>query len=254
VPGGSLQRMLRVHRDTGVPVELAVRALTQVASALGAAHRQRPPVLHRDLTPANVLVGYDDHGLRVRLGDFGLAKNADPVTQMASAQGTLAYLAPEVLRGDGYTVAGDVWSWGALAYLMLTNELPYEDRRGVGHGSTARFRQQLLPPSGYNDDVSPELDRIVLAALELSPSNRPADCQALYEQLRGQPRPRGRSREYPAAGESAERLAAEALELARETARLPDAADLLEEAVSRDARVRDRYSYRLTLWRRGVMM
>lgn len=257
VPGGSLQRLLRTHSGTGVPVELALVALEQIASALAMAHRQEPPILHRDLIPPNVLVGYDGDGIRVRLGDFGLAKHADPVSQMASAQGTLAYLAPEVLRGDGYSCAGDVWSWGTLAYLLLTNHFPYDEDARFVPGSLTRFQHAALPPSAYNDDVDAELDRIVLAALALSPRERPADGQELHDALRGRrDRPpthrSGTPGDLPAPDRRAAELAREALVLARRPGLLPEAADRMEEAVSLDVSIRARYQYRLMLWRRGV--
>lgn len=216
VPGGSLARLLRCH-PAGLPAHLAVRAMEQIAAGLAVAHGQRPPVLHRDLTPDNVLVGYDRAGLRVRIGDFGLARCVDPVGQVASAQGTVAYLAPEVLRGDGYTVAGDVFSWGVLAYLLLTHHLPY-----AGTRSLRRFERAPLPPSAYHDEVGPGLDLLVLAALDPAPRGRPADGEALHAALTDE-------RHRPD----------------RPVAYAPTRA-------ARSATTRERYAYRL--WQRGVTL
>ena len=67
----------------------------QVCLGLAAAHSETPPIVHRDIKPQNVLVGYDANGLRVRISDFGLATRVDPVTFMVTARGTLPFKAPE---------------------------------------------------------------------------------------------------------------------------------------------------------------
>lgn len=261
VAGGSLQRLITAHRGD-VPVEVAVDVVEQITAGLAVAHEQEPPILHRDLTPANVLIGYDARGLRVRIGDFGLAKRVDPFTLAASSQGTYAFMAPEVMRDDGYTSSGDVWAVGTIAYLLLTNRLPYHDGRQSSF-SPARFRRPLLPPSRYNEAVDPALDRILMATLSLDPQDRPPDAAALAGALaerRCDPAPAERNRSgaatEPAPPEHearAARLVDEARELARRAGALEHAADLLEEAVSLSPAVRDQHAERLTLWRRGVM-
>lgn len=177
VAGGSLERLHASHR-AAVPVDVAVDVVEQIAAGLAVAHDQSPPIVHRDLTLANVLIGYDGAGMRVRISDFGLAKRADPFTLLASAQGTYAFMAPEVMRHEGYSCAGDVWSVGTIAYLLLTNHLPYDG----SPISTGRFRQPLLAPSKYNDDDA-ELDRIVLATLEIDPRRRPGTARVLADAL-----------------------------------------------------------------------
>ncbi|RKT55175.1 serine/threonine-protein kinase [Saccharothrix australiensis] len=263
VPGGNLERLAAAHRPA-VPTDLVSEVMTQIAAGLAVAHDQDPPIVHRDLTLANVLVGYDGAGMRVRVGDFGLAKRADPFTQMASAQGTYAFMAPEVLRNDGYSCAGDVWSVGTIAYVLLTNHIPFDNGTPFESYSLARFNNRLLPPSSYNETVDRELDRIVLAALEVDPANRPATALVLGEALRARQErigaePPGVARAGPVAaarppGERARRLAEEALALHRVPGELGRAADLLEEAVNLSPRLREQHLHTLILWRRGVMM
>lgn len=269
VAGGSLERLARAHRPA-VPTELVAEVMAQIAGGLAVAHDQDPPIVHRDLTLANVLVGYDGVGMRVRVSDFGLAKRADPFTRLASAQGTYAFMAPEVLRDQGYSCASDVWSVGTIGYLLLTNHFPFLDGgEEFSSFSFGRFNRSLSPPSRYNDDVDPELDRIVLATLELDPAHRPATARALADALRERHSPpRGRPAEAPRAPappppatrterpptERAWRLAREALELARTPGELDAAADLMEEAVNLSPYLRTLYLPKLTLWRRGVMM
>ncbi|MGW6508683.1 serine/threonine-protein kinase [Streptomyces niveus] len=287
VAGGSLERLAAAHKSM-VPRDLVAEVVTQIASGLAVAHDQDPPIVHRDVTMANVLVGYDGTGMRVRVSDFGLAKRADPFTHLASAQGTYAFMAPEVMRNQGYSCASDVWSVGVIAYLLLTNRFPFhQGGEEFSSFSFGRFNRSLLPPSSYNDEVDAELDRIVLAMLELDPQNRPATAQVLGDALReravglggggavfwvggrgasgGLWGRGGSAGSANAAGSAkaavnrpptqrARRLAEEALELARSPGELDRAADLMEEAVNLSPYLRDLHLSKLTLWRRGVMM
>ncbi|MET9557636.1 serine/threonine-protein kinase [Streptomyces sp. NPDC006645] len=294
VAGGSLERLAAAHKSM-VPRDLVAEVVTQIASGLAVAHDQDPPIVHRDVTMANVLVGYDGTGMRVRVSDFGLAKRADPFTHLASAQGTYAFMAPEVMRNQGYSCASDVWSVGVIAYLLLTNRFPFhQGGEEFSSFSFGRFNRSLLPPSSYNDEVDGELDRIVLAMLELDPQNRPATAQILGDALReraeamaaaGPPGPGAGSGAGPGSGpgpstgpggasnragtstgsattsavnrpptQRARRLAEEALALARSPGELDRAADLMEEAVNLSPYLRDLHLSKLTLWRRGVMM
>ncbi|MET4927546.1 serine/threonine-protein kinase [Streptomyces sp. PSRA5] len=199
VAGGSLERLAAAHKSM-VPRDLVAEVMTQIASGLAVAHDQDPPIVHRDVTMANVLVGYDGTGMRVRVSDFGLAKRADPFTHLASAQGTYAFMAPEVMRNQGYSCASDVWSVGVIAYLLLTNRFPFhQGGEEFSSFSFGRFNRSLLPPSSYNDEVDADLDRIVLAMLELDPQNRPATAQILGDALRE----RAESMAAAAAGNSA---------------------------------------------------
>ncbi|MEU8298968.1 serine/threonine-protein kinase [Micromonospora sp. NPDC048909] len=260
VAGGSLERLARAHSPT-VPVDLVVEVTEQIAAGLTAAHDQDPPILHRDLTLANILVGYDGSGMRIRISDFGLAKRADPFTMLASAQGTFAFMAPEVLRREGYSRASDVWSVGTIAYLLLTSRLPYDDSGPLSSYSPSRFARAPLPPSRYNPEVDADLDRIVLATLDVAPADRPASAGVLAAELRERRRNLGAAVtsgdgavDPPPPSARALQLAAEALELSRRAGQLGRAADLMEEAVNLSPELRARYLPKLTLWRRGVML
>ncbi|TDD54111.1 serine/threonine protein kinase [Nonomuraea terrae] len=246
VPGGSLESLLRAYPN-GVPTAVAVDVVEQIASGLAVAHEHDPPILHRDVTLANVLIGYDGSAIRVRVSDFGLAKRADPVTRTASARGTLAFMAPEVLSNQGYSCASDVWSMGTIAYLLLTDHLPYGETGRYSSYSFARFTRPLLPPSRYNADVDAGLDEIVLATLALDPRDRPANARVLADALRAR-------RASPSGRERARHLADEALRLHRVPGELQRAADLLEEAIDLWPHLRERHLPRLLLWRKGVMM
>lgn len=257
VAGGSLERLIASH-SRAVPVGEATAVLRQAAEGLALAHERQHPIVHRDLSLANVLITYDESGLRVKVSDFGLAKETDPGTRAASAQGTVAYMPPEVLRrGTGYSCAGDVWALGTIAYFLLTDHFPYNGGDPVQSFSLERFSRPLPPPSSFNDDVGPELDRLVLDMLRTDPTDRPATARAVAERAETLRPPAGPRSPGPApAGveRSVEELVRAAIALSRMPGRLADAANQLEEAVSRHPRLRERHMARLMTWRRGVVM
>ena len=115
----------------GLPPETVIRYGTQIADALAHAHEHG--IVHRDLKSANVVVTPD---AQVRLIDFGIAlplpeRAAEAVTKTlaapvsSTAVGTLAYMAPEVLKGETATAQSDIWSLGVLLYEMVTGTLPF---------------------------------------------------------------------------------------------------------------------------------
>jgi serine/threonine protein kinase len=68
--------------------------MKQVCRGMALAHAEDPPIIHRDIKPHNILVGYEADGLRARISDFGLAKTVNPLTLLATAAGTLTFKPP----------------------------------------------------------------------------------------------------------------------------------------------------------------
>ena len=126
VAGGTLDRYWRSFAGRFVPVEQTLDIIKQVCQGLMVAHSEQPPIIHRDIKPQNILVGYDATGVRVRISDFGLAKRVNPMTLLASAQGTLAFKAPEFLEKKDST-ATDMWAVGTTMYLLLADQLPFPE-------------------------------------------------------------------------------------------------------------------------------
>ncbi|KAI0174213.1 kinase-like domain-containing protein [Pestalotiopsis sp. NC0098] len=113
---------LRFHISRKTFTEEAVRFwIAELGCALKYIHEQG--IIHRDVKPDNVLLDADGH---VHLTDFNVASDVIPGKVLTSKSGTLAYLAPEVYGGKGYTVTADWWSLGVLFYECIYNKRPFE--------------------------------------------------------------------------------------------------------------------------------
>ncbi len=157
----------------------ALRAARDVAAALTHAHGQG--VLHRDVKPSNVLLGLDG---RIFLTDFGLASNPgdSSLTRSSSAVGSLPYMAPEVLGGEGASARSDVYGVGALLYELLTLHRPFE-----GESAGALMRAILsgspVPPRRHSRQLGADDEAVLLRALDREPARRYVTASDLVEDL-----------------------------------------------------------------------
>jgi serine/threonine-protein kinase len=271
VSGGSLDKFWRSHGGQLVPVETAIDLIKQVCRGIALAHREKPPLVHRDIKPQNILVGYEADGLRVRVSDFGLAKKVNPLTLLATAGGTLAFKPPEAFsERKGDSCAADVWAIGATLYLLLTDRLPFEMPADVSWGSKNLFDRPVTPPSETNPDVNRKLDAIVMKTMQKKADNRYPTAKELLGALESwratgtesTHKPKTLSSEpskavlglpSPADQGIATDLAQKAFK-ARQAGRLADAADLMEEAFNKSPELRQKYSHQVKLWRCGISM
>ena len=172
-PNGSLQQALTPGHPSfrfGLPLALDLTGviLDQAAQALQHAHDRG--VLHRDVKPANFLMGAGPPGsVHLLLADFGLAKFTSAAASSAAYAGTAAYSAPEQIQQQA-TPASDQYSLAAMVYLLLTGQLPF-------HGGLIEIvSQQLAVPAPsmrrINPAIPPEVDEAVLRALAKKPEER----------------------------------------------------------------------------------
>jgi len=159
VRGGSLRDLIR--GEGGVPVARAVSLAGQVASALQFAHDRG--VIHRDVKPANILIGDGD----VKVADFGIAKavvDADDLTKTNVTMGTARYLSPEQIEGRPTDARADVYSLGVVLYEMLCGRCPFEAESDMAT-ALKHLTTTPEPPSSLNPDIPAWLDTVVLTAL-----------------------------------------------------------------------------------------
>jgi len=166
VEGESLQRRL----ESGpLPVETAVYFAAQVLHALAYAHEAG--VIHRDVSPANIIITRD---LDVKLTDFGLALCATDIRLSSSGNplGSPCYMSPEQVKGvhalDGRT---DIYAMGAVLHEMLTGRKLFEEQGAFGW-MRAHVEDEPQPPSMLNPKVPKALDEIVNRALAKDPAMR----------------------------------------------------------------------------------
>jgi serine/threonine-protein kinase len=270
VAGGSLDQFWRSFGPRFMPVATVIELTRQICRGLAIAHAEKPPIVHRDIKPQNVLVGYEADGLRVRISDFGLAKRANPLTLLVSAKGTLCFKAPEAFEDyKSDSCAGDVWAVGTTMYLLLTDRFPFAMPE-TGDIDPRCFQQAPIPPSRLNALVDTALDQLVLRCVQTNPKQRYPDATAVLSEVerwaagthdRPVTKPTSADTSKAALGahspaneELARAKAKAAFKLARETGRLNEAADLLEEALNKSPSVRSEYESQVKLWRRGILM
>jgi serine/threonine-protein kinase len=178
IPGAGLDVLLHATRARGVDVPLRVvgALLTSVLHGLHAAHQARDDhgeslgIVHRDVSPSNVLVGED--GI-VRVLDFGIARAVSQLrnTPGGELKGKFSYMAPELLRGDAFDQRLDLYAAAVVLWEVLAGRMLYG-----GQPSATIMRQilesEVAPPSRYRADLTPAIDRVVMRGLARDPDQR----------------------------------------------------------------------------------
>lgn len=159
----------------------SIRALDlfeHLLSGLAAAHNAG--VLHRDLKPENVLLANDG---RIKIGDFGLARETDNHTATDSIVGTVAYLSPELVTRGIADARSDVYAAGILLFELVTGRQPFQGDQAV-QVAYQHAHSNVPAPSSVNPEVTPAVDEIVLWATAKNPDDRAADAGALLAAVR----------------------------------------------------------------------
>ncbi|SHN86527.1 Serine/threonine protein kinase [Geodermatophilus obscurus] len=178
LPSRSLAEVL--HQDGVLPVDQVAQIGAQVADALSATHAAG--IVHRDVKPANVLIGQGPRveGL-VKITDFGISHARDDVTLTQTGQitGTPAFLAPEVARGGEVTAESDVFSLGATLYTCLEGQPPF----GMDDNALRLLHRvaggELIPPRRAGSMTAP-----LMRMLAVDPADRPTTTEARDELAR----------------------------------------------------------------------
>ncbi|HEX3906286.1 MAG TPA: serine/threonine-protein kinase [Polyangia bacterium] len=139
-------------------------------------------MVHRDVSPSNVMLSYEG---AVKLLDFGIAKalgDAPEITKSGTMKGKYAYMAPEQTEGDHVDNRSDIFACGIVLHEVLTGRRLFKGNNDVQTIERVR-RCEVPPPSLQNPAVPPELDAIILKALQRNPANRWADAADMANAL-----------------------------------------------------------------------
>ncbi|MBL0219489.1 MAG: protein kinase [Myxococcales bacterium] len=187
--GQDVRSILHRTWKTGekLPITHAVQIGSQVAAALHYAHEKRRPdgslveIVHRDVSPSNVIVSYDG---AVKLVDFGVAKAATRTvkTRTGTLKGKIAYMSPEQAKGAAIDRRSDVFSLGIVLWEMVTTTRLF---RGENDLATLQLiiNNPIKRPSEERPDCPPELERIILKALSQDASRRYQSANEVVQEL-----------------------------------------------------------------------
>ncbi|MCB9591567.1 MAG: protein kinase [Sandaracinaceae bacterium] len=172
-----------------MPQELAVYVVSELAKGLDYAHRRRDAqqrqlhIVHRDVSPQNVLISFEGE---VKLTDFGIAKAALAVEEGTDAgvlKGKYAYMSPEQARGDEVDAQTDLYALGVVLYELLAGVNPFYDPRST-YETLRRVRDaDFIPVERRVPGIADELASISARAMTADPAKRHPNAGALYEDL-----------------------------------------------------------------------
>jgi serine/threonine-protein kinase len=174
VHGVSLSQLTR--KPVAIPLPAASAIVLGAALGLHAAHEavdltgKSLEIVHRDVSPQNILVGVD--GL-ARVLDFGVAKAAERSghTRAGEIKGKLSYMAPEQLLGEDVGREADIYSLGVILWELVTGRRLFRSE-GTGHMMSRIAHSQIDSPRSVNPNISPEISAVVMKAVAGSPQAR----------------------------------------------------------------------------------
>ncbi len=168
IEGDDLFTILKHYKKEGIDEKLVIQWSKEILDALHYMHSQSPPVVYRDLKPGNIMIRNSDN--RAILVDFGIARTVEPDGNTTkTVVGTLVYAPEELLHGKPEPRT-DIYSLGATMHCLLTGVIP---KTALSFG----------PVRDINPRVSPELEKILIKALELRASDRYRNAAEMKEAL-----------------------------------------------------------------------
>lgn len=185
VAGNSFRSLI----DGPMPPAVAARAVVEACRGLHAAHEVRDTsgallgVVHRDISPDNLMLGFDGH---VKVIDFGIAlvKNRQaPVTEFGTVKGKPPYMSPEQIKNEPIDRRSDIFSLGVVLYEMLTGRALF-DGDSIYAIARAVEHQPIAPPSAVTNTSMPAgLDAVVMRALDRDLTKRTPTAARFAEEL-----------------------------------------------------------------------
>ncbi|WP_127160832.1 Stk1 family PASTA domain-containing Ser/Thr kinase [Veillonella sp. VA137] len=180
VSGCTLKEYIQ-HHGAQVTVQEAVKITVAIAEGLEHAHMMG--IVHCDVKPHNILI--TDSG-RVKVTDFGIARAINSATTMMytnSVMGSAHYISPEQASGKSINVSTDIYSLGVVLYELLTGEVPFRGETPVSV-ALQHVKDPVVAPRIKNAMIPPQLEQVVLIALEKEPGKRFGSISEMIQALR----------------------------------------------------------------------
>ncbi len=189
VSGFDLRKLLRYANkaNESIPLPVVLSILGELCDALEYAHAfvdeqgTHLQIVHRDISPSNLIVAHTGH---LKVIDFGIAKASSRQlhTESGLVKGKLGYMSPEAALGMQLTPVADIFSVGVVAWELVTASPLFSSR--TDFETMRRIREaDIVPPSQRNPSCPPELDRVILNALERDPKRRLPSASAFRNAL-----------------------------------------------------------------------
>ncbi|ATB34451.1 serine/threonine protein kinase [Melittangium boletus DSM 14713] len=188
VRGPDLKKLMNELKRKGIalPLEHALRIVAETAAGLHYAHSYVDPagvphpVVHRDVSPHNVLISLDG---AIKLSDFGIAKvQGEENTQAGVLKGKISYISPEAAAGRPLDARNDVFALGVVLFELLTGQLPFKRDHDAATLS-AIVREPAPVPSQLKPSIPQDVSDLILRALVKEPARRTPSAAALREEI-----------------------------------------------------------------------
>ncbi|QRK05478.1 protein kinase [Archangium violaceum] len=188
VRGPDLKKLMNELRRKGLalPIEHALRIVAETAAGLHYAHSYVDPagvphpVVHRDVSPHNVLISLDG---AIKLSDFGIAKvQGEENTQAGVLKGKISYISPEAAAGRPLDARNDVFALGVVLFELLTGQLPFKRDHDAATLS-AIVREPAPVPSQLKPNIPQDVSDLILRALVKDPARRTPSAAAMREEI-----------------------------------------------------------------------
>lgn len=175
VDGITLKEYIKIKGKLDITEGVSIAI--QVAKALKPAHAQH--IVHRDIKPQNILITDES---KVKVADFGIARAVSEQTLNANAIGSVHYISPEQARGGRCDARSDIYSLGITMYEMFTGRVPFTGDSTVSI-ALAHLEQAITPPHIYNNQISANLERVILKCTKKDPANRYQNITEVLDDL-----------------------------------------------------------------------
>ena len=161
IQGGDL--FYHIHSGSKFSNERTKFYIIEIILAIEFLHNNN--MIYRDLKPENILIGIDGH---IKLTDFGLSKMVDSLEDKSyTVCGTLQYIAPEIIKGEGYNNSVDWWSLGIIIFEMFTGKLPFKFKYDAQY-SLDIYKKKIIYPSWIEENAKD----LIANLLSIDPNKR----------------------------------------------------------------------------------